>query len=169
MKSTLNILITIGLILGGVLGMAGSLIAQANLRAAFWGIDGVGVIVATALLTLKFHRAGNDLVAGGFLVYTLGESIMLTGTPGTLQASVPAFGAGVALWSAGLLLVSIPRTYAIWARATGVISAVLFAIVAAQVFWGVPLDPITKPLPGFAYPFLVLTFLGWIMHTLKSA
>jgi hypothetical protein len=26
----------------------------------------------------------------------------------------------------------------------------------------VPLTPIARPLPFFAYPFLVLTFIGWI-------
>ncbi len=169
MQRKLNVLIAIGLILGGILGMAGTMATQSNVRSTCWGIDAVGVIVATALLAIRFFRAGNDTLAAGFLVYTLGEAVMLSGTAGTLAASVPAFAAGTALWSAGLLFVSIPKVFAIWARATGVIAGVLFAVVALQIFWGLPVDPVSRPLPYFAYPFLVLTFIGWIWNTLKSA
>ena len=47
----LNIIAAVGLAVGGVFGLLGTVVAQSNLRAAFWGIDSVGLIVATALLT----------------------------------------------------------------------------------------------------------------------
>ena len=168
MKNPLTTLAIIGLALGAVFGMAGTAVPAQNLRAIFWAIDGVGLIVATAILALKFFRAQNDLVAAGFLVYCLGESIMLTGTANTLEASIPSFAAGTALWSAGLMLTSIPRTFPLWNRATGVIAATLFAITSASIFWGRPVTPITHPLPFFAYPFLVLTFIGWIVTLIKE-
>jgi hypothetical protein len=31
-----------------------------------------------------------------------------------------------------------------------------------------PLTPIARPLPFFAYPFLVLTFLGWIVAIVRQ-
>ncbi len=168
MKSSLRVVAVTGLALGASLGLAGTLVTAQNLRAVLWAIDSVGLIVATSILALHFFRKGNDVVAAGFLVWALGESVMLSGTASTLEASVPAFAAGTALWSAALLLTSVPKEFAIWIRLTGIVAAVLFAVTSARIFWGEVLTPIAKPLPFFAYPFLVLTFVGWIWSTLKD-
>lgn len=168
MRKYLNVLAAIGLVIGGVFGMIGSMVSQQNLRSAAWGLDGTAMVVAASLLALRFSRKGCDGIAAGFLVYAIGEAVMLSATAGPLEASVPAFAAGTALWSAGLFLVSVPREFALWTRAAGLISAVLFAIVAGRIFWGTPLTPIARPLPYFAYPFLVLTFIGWIWNLLRT-
>jgi hypothetical protein len=169
MKNPLNVVAAIGLALGGVFGLIGTIVTEQNLRAAAWGIDSVGLVVATALLALKFFRKGNDFVAAGFLVFGIGEGVMLSGTAATLAASVPSFAAGTALWSAALLLTSVPKEFAAWVRLVGTIAAILFAIVAARIFWGEQLLPTSSPLPFFAYPFLVLTFAGWIWTLLRAA
>jgi hypothetical protein len=169
MNKTLKIVAVAGLALGGILGMAGTLVAGQNVRAILWAVDGTGLIVATCLLTLMFFKRGDDCAAAGFLVYAIGEAVMLGGTASTLEASVPSFAAGTALWSAALFLTSIPGVFAIWTRIAGLIGAVLFAITSARIFWGEEVLPVTKPLPYFAYPFLVLTFIGWIYFLLKKA
>jgi hypothetical protein len=56
----------------------------------------------------------------------------------------------------------------IWTRIAGLIGAVLFAITSLRIFAGEQLLPISKPLPTMAYPFLVLTFVGWIWTLLKT-
>jgi hypothetical protein len=168
MKNPTNVATAIGLALGGVFGMLGTMVAERNLQAAFWAVDGVGLVVATALLALRFFRTGNDIVAAGFLVFTIGESVMLAGTAESLAGSVPSFAAGTALWSAALLLTSVPKEFASWIRLVGAVGAILFAITAARIFWGEQVLPTTSPLPFFAYPFLVLTFAGWIWTLLKS-
>jgi len=168
MKKPVDVIAAIGIALGGVLGMAGSIVTSQNVRAICWAIDGVGLVVAASLLALKFFRKGNDYVAAGFLVWAIGEGVMLSGTASSLTGSIPSFAAGTALWSAALLLISIPREFALWARAAGTISAILFAITSLRIFWGEPLTPIVRPLPFFAYPLLVLTFAGWIWTTLKA-
>jgi hypothetical protein len=80
-----------------------------DLQQVLWAIDGAALVAATSLLSLKFFRKGNDLIAAGFLVYALGESATLSGTAAGATGSVPAFAAGTALWATALLLVSIPR------------------------------------------------------------
>jgi hypothetical protein len=168
MKSSLNRIACLGLALGGVFGMAGSMVAAANLRAAFWALDAVGLVVATSILALSYLRQEKQSVAAGFLVFAIGEGVMLSGTAASLDASVPAFAAGTALWSAALLLTSAPKEFALWTRLTGFVAAILFAVTAGQIFWGVALTPITRPLPMLGYPFLVLTFAGWIWTLLKD-
>src|SRR6266446_8923493 len=130
MKNPLNVVAGIGLALGGVFGMIGTVVTQRNLQAASWGIDGVGLVVATALLAVKFFRSGNDFVAAGFLVFAIGEGVMLSGTAADLAGSVPAFAAGTALWATALLLISIPKEFASGVRLAGIVAAILFAITA---------------------------------------
>lgn len=168
MKKPLNLLAAIGLVLGGVLGMAGTMVTQQNIRAIAWGIDGTALVVAACLLAIRYFRKGNDLVAAGFLVYAIGEGVMLGGTAGTLEASVPSFAAGTALWAAGLLLTGIPREFAWWTRLASIVAGVLFASVSLNILRGQLVLPTTSPLPFFAYPFLVLSFAGWFWSLMKA-
>ena len=91
-------------------------------EASTTGIDGVGLVMASVVLTLVFYRKGQDLVAAGFLVFAVGEGIILSGAAMDLTASVPSFGAGTSLFA-----------------------AVLFAATAVPIFAGVPIMPTTHP------------------------
>jgi hypothetical protein len=92
----------------------------------------------------------------------------MSGTAAGSAASTPAFAAGTALWATGLLLISIPRALPTLARVLGVASAILFASVAARIFWGEQLLPTSAPLPFYAYPFLVGTLVSWIWSLLRE-
>jgi hypothetical protein len=169
MQKTLWVVVLVGLVLGAVLGMAGTLVSSPVLRSEFWAIDGTALVVSTVVLALYFFRQGCDGVAAGFLVYAIGEAVMLGGTASTLAGSVPAFAAGTALWAAGLALTSWPPVMPIWSRATGAVAAILFGFTSLRSFAGALLTPLSKPFPYFAYPFLVLTFAGWFWKTLKTS
>jgi hypothetical protein len=147
--------------------MAGTFAPSASLRGLAWGIDGVGLVMASALLTLAFYRKGQDLVASGFLVFVVGQGLILSGAAMNLAASIPSFGAGISLWALALLLISIPRVFPAPVRLLGFVAAVLFGIAAVQIFAGIQVMPTTAPLPLYAYPVLVATFLGWIWTLLK--
>jgi hypothetical protein len=150
-----------GLVIGAVLGMAGTFVPSASLRGLLWGLDGIALIVATAMLTIHHFRRGNDLVAAGFLVFVAGETLIVSGSAMELAASSPLFAAGSGLWAASLALVSAPAVMPSWVRVVAVIAALLFAVVAVQVFSGRALTPLSQPLPFFAYPFLAATLFGW--------
>ncbi|TMJ34760.1 MAG: hypothetical protein E6G89_19975 [Alphaproteobacteria bacterium] len=92
----------------------------------------------------------------------------MSGTAAGASASVPSFGAGVALWAVALLLISIPKQFPIWVRGFGIVAAILFLITAARIFSGEQVLPTASPLPSFAYPFLVITFAGWIWMLLRE-
>ena len=118
-KRNLDTIAAIGIAFGAVFGLAGTMVAQSSLRQLFWAIDGVGLIVACSLLTMKFFRLGQECVAAGFLVFAIGESHLVSGTAAGLEASVPSFAGGVALWAAALFLISIPKSFATWVRIAG--------------------------------------------------
>jgi hypothetical protein len=119
------------------------------------------LVVATCLLALRYFRAGVDVVAAGFLVFAIGEGVLLSGTAAGPTASVPAFAAGTALWAAALALISAPRQLPGWLRVLGGAAACLFAITAGRIYAGAVLLPTSSPLPFFAYPVLGATLLGW--------
>lgn len=189
MRSTSDTIAAIGLAIGGALGMAGTFVAGDALRETFWTIDGVGVVVAATLLTMKYQRLGNDLVAAGFLTFLAGESLLLAGNAAGLQASVPSYAGGIALWAAGLAMVSAQANFALWMRLTALVAAALFAVSVLMILWGAreqfqqkcaavlrpelrtnkrDLLPTSSPLPALGYPFLVLTFVGCIWTLLKA-
>jgi hypothetical protein len=158
----LKVLASIGLAVGGVLGMAGTFAPSAALRGLAWGIDGAALVMAGAILTVVFYRTGQDLVAAGFLVFAIGEGIILSGAAMDLETSIPSFGAGSVLWAMALALISLPPVFPFLVRTLGLIAASMFASTALQIFSGEHLTPVSSPLPFFAYPFFIATFVGWI-------
>ena len=163
MQNSINVIASVGLALGGTLGLAGAMVAQPNVQGILWAIDGAGLVMAASLLAVKYVRTGNDVVAGGFLVFAIGEGLILLSAPAAgFAGSISAFAAGTALWGTALLLISIPRLFTVPTRIVGIVSAILFIITAARIFSGEQLLPTSAPLPTYAYPLLVATFVGWI-------
>ncbi|RUV89889.1 hypothetical protein EOA75_22995 [Mesorhizobium sp. M1A.F.Ca.IN.022.07.1.1] len=130
MRSTLDTVAAIGLAVGGALGMAGTFVASDALRETLWTIDGVGIVVATALLTMKYQRLGNELVAAGFLTFLAGESLFLGAREQFQQKCAAVLRPELRTNKKTLL-------------------------------------PTSAPLPALGYPFLVLTFIGWIWTLLQ--
>lgn len=146
---------------GAVLGMAGTFAPSASLRGLAWGLDGTALIVGAALLTVHYFRHGNDVAAAGFLVFVVGEGLIVSGSAMELSASTPVFGAGVALWAASLAMVGVSGAMPRLVNGIGFVGSLLFAVVAVQIFLGTALTPLSQPLPFFAYPFLAATLFGW--------
>jgi len=104
------------------------------------------------------------------LVFAIGEGvILLSGPAAGLAGSIPALAAGTALWGTTLLLISVPKLFALPTRILGIVSAVLFIITAVRIFWGEQLQPTSAPLPTYTYPLLVATFVGWIWTLWREA
>lgn len=167
-ETRLRVIAAIGLVVGGVLGMAGTFAPSATLRGLAWGIDGTSLIVASALLTVYYFQQRSDLVAAGFLVFAVGEGLILSVAAADLVAGAPSFGAGVGLWAAALALISSPRVFPGVVRVLGLIAAALFAVVALQIFAGRSLSPLSAPLPFYAYPFFAAAIFGWAWALLKT-
>ncbi|RRA99930.1 hypothetical protein [Larkinella rosea] len=150
-----------GLLTGCVLGMIGAFVPSDVVRNVLWAIDSSGLILAAALLTLYFFRKGNDIVAAGFLVFAIAESIIFFSCAGALTESIPAFGTGTCLWALSIAVISSQRVFPWFVRGTGILSALLFVIVAFLIFTGHSMTALTQPLPFFAYPFYAATLAGW--------
>jgi len=156
-----RILPAAGFVTGGLLGMAGAFAPSPELRGLAWGIDGVGIIVACAVLVFDHLQRGDGHLAAGFLVFLVGETVVTSAAAAPLDASAPSLAAGTGLWAAGLALVSLSSAIPLFVRVTGAIAAVLLGITALRLFAGANLTPLSQPLPFVAFPFLALTLFGW--------
>ena len=56
-----------------------------------------------------------------------------------------------------------------WVRGAALVAALLFTVVALQIFSGRALTPLSQPLPFFAYPFLAATLFGWAWTHYRNA
>lgn len=168
MDRSLRVLAAVGLAVGGLLGLAGTFAPSDSLRGLAWGLDGMGLVMASALLTVGFFRSGHDLVASGFLVFAVGQGLVVSGAAMDLTRSIPSFGAGAGLWALALILISVPPVLPLIARLLGFVAAALFAVTALMIFAGAPLDPTSSPLPFFVYPIFVATLATWIWTLLTN-
>ena len=150
-----------GLIIGAILGIAGTFASSATIRGLLWGLDGVALVVAGALLTIYHLGRKNNLVAAGFLVFVAGQTLVLATAGAPLDSGAPVFAAGVSLWAASLVLISVPDVMPPWVRVLAIVAALLFSVAAVQLFQGQSMDALSRPLPFFAYPFLAATMFGW--------
>ena len=156
------------LVIGALLGMAGTFAPTPGLRGLAWGIDGIALVVGSALLAVHHLRQGHEQLAAGFLVFLAGETLVVSGSAMELAASAPTFAAGAGLWAAALALVSASPLVPVFVRITGALAAVLLGVAAARILGGAPLTPLSQPLPYFAYPFLALTLFGWAWAHLRA-
>ena len=157
-----------GLLIGGILGMAGSFAPTASLRSLAWFIDGLGLILATCLLTIYYFRKGLDITAAGFLVFAIGESLVLSSSGIDFENHISTFGAGTGLWAVALAVISSQKTFPIFIRCAGFIAALMFTVVAVQIYTDHPVNALTKPLPFYAYPIFVITIFGWAWTLLRN-
>ena len=156
----------IGLIIGGLFGLAGSFAPNDSLRLLAWNIDGVGLTLACSLLTLDFYNKRKLMTATGFLIFAIGECFILASNSILIDTNPLRFAIGVSLWSVSTAMISSQKTFSLFLRITGMIVTILFAITAILIFINHPVHPLTKPLPFFAYPFFVITIVGWAISIL---
>lgn len=163
----IKVLASIGLFIGGIFGLAGSFAPTDSLRCIAWNIDGVALTIASVLLTMYYYRKGLNLTATGFQLFAIGECAILSSNSKQLDEYVFSFAVGTGLWALSLVMISFQKTYPIFIRCTGLFAAVLFSVVSVLIFTNHSVDPLTRPLPFYAYPFFVITIFGWAWKLLR--
>jgi hypothetical protein len=157
-----------GLLVGCVLGLAGSVIPSSTFRNVAWATGSAGIILAGALLAMRFFRNGRDGAAAGFLTLAIGEALVFSSCATNLDENISSFGAGTFLWALAIASLSIQKTFPLFARLTGIIAAGLFCATAILIFTGHQVNALAKPLPFLAYPFYAITLIGWAWTLLKN-
>lgn len=167
MNRKLNIIASIGLAIGALFGTSGSIFTEPILQIVLYQISSIGLTVACAILTIKFLRENNDLIAAGFLLFAIGEAVMTAGAASGSVGGQASFGAGMALYVPALFLISIPKTFPLWTRISGIAATIPFSTAASIIFLGGQALS-TSPIPGAGYGLLVITIIGWILTIVRK-
>lgn len=167
MKQNRIIIAAIGLLVGCILGVAGSVVPSDTFRNLAWAAGSAGIILAGALLTIWYFRKGWDGVAAGYLLLVLGESVVFSSCATNLDDNIPSFGAGTFLWALSMATLSFQKTFPVFVRFTGIVAAGLFATVSLLIFTNYPVNALARPLPFLAYPFYAATLVGWAWTLLR--
>ena len=167
-----RILIVIGLAIGVVLGLGGNFLPAGSPQNVTYALSSLGIILGSALFAAWFARRDHSIVAVGFALLALAESISLSGI--FLLASVATFpgaytfAAGVALYAVALPLVSVPSAFPLWTRIVGTMAAIPFAAYA--LLWLLGRSPAPSgPLASFGYVLFTVATVGWMITVLRAA
>jgi hypothetical protein len=166
-KNRLHLLAAVCLVVGSILGLVGSFTPTA-VRGIVWGLDGTLLVIGAALLAVHHLKRGHEQLVAGFIVFVAGQTLVVSCSAMALTASSPVFAAGAGLWAAALALISASSLVPAFVRVTGFIASLGSAVAALQIYGGAGLTPLSKPLPTFVYPFLVLTLFGWAWNHYRS-
>src|SRR5262245_59689659 len=98
---TMKMIQAIGLVTGVLVGLMGVFVSTTSVRGILWGLDGVCLVLSGGLLAVIHFRKNNDLMAAGFLVFTIGQSLILGTAAMYVSDGSALFAAGTSLWSAG--------------------------------------------------------------------
>ena len=167
-----RILIVVGLAIGAVLGFGGGFLPAGPPQNVALALSSLGIIMGSALFAAWFAGRGHSIVAVGFALLALAESISFSGI--FLVASAPTFpgaytfAAGVALYAVALPLASVPPAFPLWTRIVGTLAAIPFAAHALLWLLGRSPSP-SGPLASIGYVLLTVAIVGWIIAVLRAA
>jgi hypothetical protein len=167
-----RILIVVGLAIGAVLGFGGNFLPAGPPQNIVYALSSLGIIMGSALFVAWFARQGKSMVAVGFALLALAESMSLSGlfllaSAPTFSGASASFAAGVALYAVALPLASVPPAFPLWTRIVGVLTAIPFA--AHALLWLLGRSPAPSgPLASIGYVLLIVTIIGWIITVLRA-
>ena len=167
-----RILIVVGLAVWVLLGLAANFLPAGPSQNIPFVLSSLGIIMGGPFLVVWFARRGHTIVAVGFALLALAESMSLPGL--FLLASAPTFpsaytfAAGVTLYAVALPLASVPPAFPIWTRIAGTLAAIPFA--AHGLLWLLGRSPDTSgPLASIGYVVLAVAVVGWIITIQRAA
>jgi hypothetical protein len=167
-----RILIVVGLAVWVVLGLGANFLPAGPSQNIPYVISSLGIIMGGPLLAAWFGRRGHTIVAVGFALLALAESMSFPGL--FLLVSAPTFpadytfAAGVTLYAVALPLASIPPAFPLWTRIAGTLAAIPFA--AHGLLWLLGRSPApSEPLASIGYAVLAVAVIGWIITILRAA
>jgi hypothetical protein len=125
-----------------------------------WASGAFFAIVAASLLASKLSRDGHDIPAAGFAVITVAQA-MSYGFLATHDAGAEQFGAVIAIFVPGLVLISFYALAPLFIRLCGFVSATAFAIMVVLIFVGTIKETGNAILTAIGYMGMNIALLGW--------
>ena len=153
-------MIALSFVLSVVIGFTGSMFSDLVLQHFAWAVTAFFMIIGASLLSSKLTREGHDIPAAGFIVLSIAQATSYAFIA-THDAGQEQFGAVIAIFIPGLILISIYGPVPLLIRIAGLLSSLLFAILALCIYKGVTNDWVQPLFTTSAYMLMNFVTLGW--------
>ena len=155
-----------GLAVGAVLGQVGGALGIGTAQTVLFAVSSVGLAVGAIMLAFRHLRRGETVVAAGFAILAVAETMIWTGG-GPAQGGEAAFAGATLFYVPALLMVSLPPAFPAWVRVVGAAGAIPFGIHVALFLLGA--EPTSQDAQAIAgYIMLTLAVVGWIVSVVRS-
>lgn len=154
------------LVVGAVLGQVGGALGVGTNQTVLFAVSSVGLTVGAVLLAVRHLERGDALVAAGFAILAVAETMIWT-AGGPQHGGEAAFAGATLFYVPALLMISLAAAFPSWVRAVGTLAAIPFGIHASLFLLGA--EPTSQGVPAIAgYVLLTLAVLGWIVALVRS-
>ncbi len=167
MKTQSNLIASIGLGIGVILGMSGLAFTAPTTQLCLFVISGIGFTTGLALLAFKFSKEKQEILATGFLLFAIGEAISTLNAAADEKTANAAFAGCMLFYFVGYLFICLTPKFPLWTRISGMASALIFVVAASRFYLGYGINS-ADTLPGIGYGLLTLTIVGWIVYLLRE-
>ncbi len=155
------------LLLSVVTGMASEAIEDEGYKHLAWAMSAFFMIIGASMLSSKLTRAGHDIPAAGFIVLSIGHATSYAFIA-THDAGAEQFGAVIAIFIPGLILVSFYPIIPLLLRLSGFLSAACFAVLAILIYRHLDTDVLRGVFTTGGYVFMNIVIVGWAWLIYKN-
>jgi hypothetical protein len=153
-------LIACCLVLNVVAGIASQAIVDDGYKHLAWAVSSFYMIIGSSMLSSKLTRDAHDIPAAGFIVLSIGQATSYAFIA-THDAGTEQFGAVIAIFIPGLLLVSFYPIIPLLLRIAGFLSAISFTILAFLIYRELDTEVSTAIFTTGGYVMMNIVTVGW--------
>lgn len=142
------------------IGVTSQFAPAGGVQHLLWALGSFFIIIGASLLASKLSRDQHDIPAAGFAVITVAQA-MSYGFLATHDAGTEQFGAVIAIFVPGLVLISLYALVPLFVRICGFVSAAAFAALAILIYVNTVSETSRGALTGIGYMGMNFSILGW--------
>lgn len=166
-KNHLKNFVAFSLVMYAVIGFSSQAVTAEGVKHFMWAVSAFFMIIGSTLLSSKLTRADNDFPAAGFIILSIAQA-MSYGFLATHDAGQEQFGAVIAIFIPGLILISFYNVVPWVLRISGFISALCFSILAFLIYQGNAETAMAGGFTSGAYMTMNIAIVGWAWLVYKN-
>lgn len=159
-------LVSFFFVTGVFTGFSGTFIPAGGIQHLAWALGAFFLIIGSSLLASKLSRQEHDIPAAGFSVFAVGQALAY-GFLATNDAGSEQFGAVIAIYVPGLVLISFYDLTPWYFRLCGFFAAASFMTLAVLIFCHLQSEMLSSILNNSAYMAMNIMILGWAWLVFK--
>ncbi len=148
-------------------GMASEAIEDEGYKHMAWAVSAFFMIIGASMLSSKLTRDGHDIPAAGFIVLSIAQATSYAFIA-THDAGAEQFGAVIAIFIPGIILISLYPIVPLFLRICGFLSAIAFGVLAIIIYRNIDGESLQGILTTVGYILMNIVMIGWAWIIYKN-